>query len=275
MSTTTQSETNDTSKDVSRPADSPLGNESSHQSRPSAPADNSEDTIQELDHIYHQRKGTQHTMSEQTHQELPTNQPNVHVSSPDSGVGSGYSHRRRNQPKKKSLVIGIIAALIIGGVIAGAIFVSQSSSGENDAQPSPTPTATSTPNPSPSPEPEAKDLSEYAVQVLNGSGVVGQAGVVRDTLASEGFEDLDTDNADSYDYEDTEVQVKDTVPNSVYEVIKTALSDYTVIKSKTSLEDDNDFDVIIIVGATKTGTSATEADSQEASDSADTDETSQ
>jgi hypothetical protein len=96
------------------------------------------------------------------------------------------------------------------------------------------------------------DLSEYSVQILNGTGGTGVAAAAKQELDNEGFGDLVTGNASAFDYEETEVALKEDVPGSVFEVIKDALEDkYTVVKSKDEVEEDSDYDVVITVGETK------------------------
>jgi len=95
---------------------------------------------------------------------------------------------------------------------------------------------------------EDADLADYKVQVLNGSGTAGEAGVVEGLLEDAGFEGVDTGNADSYDYEDTQVQLKDKTAKAVYTAIEDALSDDYNVKKGDSLNEDSDFDVVVIVG---------------------------
>jgi len=90
-------------------------------------------------------------------------------------------------------------------------------------------------------------LSEYSIQVLNGSGVVGEAGRVRAALGEEGFEVTNVGNAGNYDYTDTEVRLKGDVPETIFDKVKKALADYTVTKGEV-LDDESDYDVVVTVG---------------------------
>ena len=95
---------------------------------------------------------------------------------------------------------------------------------------------------------EELDLTDYDVQILNGSGTVGEAAVVEGLLKDAGFEGMDTGNADTYDYTDTKVQLKKATPSGVYSAIEDALSgDYDVSKGD-KLDDDADYDVVEVVG---------------------------
>lgn len=95
-----------------------------------------------------------------------------------------------------------------------------------------------------------KDLK---VQILNGSGKVGEAGVVKTALLKLGFTsgNISTGNAESYDFKDTEVSFKSGIPVSLLSDIQKALDKYTVVKAKSDLEKDSKFDISITVGTTK------------------------
>jgi hypothetical protein len=98
------------------------------------------------------------------------------------------------------------------------------------------------------------DLTGYALQVQNGSGVAGEAASVADTLKFEGFEQIDTTNASSSGFVKTEVRVKKGAPDFLFEVINKALnSDYDMSLSDDNLEDSSAYDAIIIVGKRLSG----------------------
>lgn len=150
------------------------------------------------------------------------------------------------------LAIITVIAIIVGGVF---YYKSKVSSTETAKDTTLTPQVTeTTPTPTDVPEEEVEkiDYSEYSVSVLNGSGVPGESGNVKDSLEKLGFENVETGNAQSYDYETTEISLKADTPEGVYTAIEEALSDeYTVGKSETALDEDSAYDVIIIVGTKK------------------------
>ena len=96
-------------------------------------------------------------------------------------------------------------------------------------------------------EPEA-ELSLYSIQILNGSGIKGVASEVELLIKDAGFDDTSTGNADSYEYEVTEVSFKSSVSNEAKEIIKDSLSDYE-IETNDDLSDTSEYDVVIIVGS--------------------------
>ena len=170
------------------------------------------------------------------------------------GVASEIETEGEGDKKSKLkifLIIVGIAAVI--GVITGGVFYYREKVSEAPEEAVSTPTeAPVTSTPTPAETEEGLDFSEYAVSILNGSGVPGEAGAVEELLTDVGFAEFETGNADSYDYLKTEVSTKEDTPVAVYNAIEEALSDtYDVSKSESSLSEDSSFDVIVIVGAKK------------------------
>lgn len=151
------------------------------------------------------------------------------------------------------LVLFILALFLVIGAVIGGIFYYKSKvskvetqEGDEEAEVTLTPTPTSLPTGS------ELDLSKYSVNVLNGSGVVGEAGKAAENLDSLGFKEIKTGNAESYDFTTTSVRLKAEVADGVYEKISEALSGtYNVEKGKTSLDKDSSYDVEITVGTKK------------------------
>lgn len=169
--------------------------------------------------------------------------------SDDSSTEDPPADTKEDKVKGKTLAFSFVAGFIIGGLITGGVFFYKS--GVEDADSTPTPASTLSPTPIPTEEPVV-DLSEYALQVLNGSGVSGVAGVVGSTLEGEGFMDVAVGNAGSSNFEETEVAVKGDVPAGVFEAIESALSDdYDVVEADDTLDEDGNYDVVVTVGAKK------------------------
>lgn len=101
----------------------------------------------------------------------------------------------------------------------------------------------------PAPTPTQVSLAELKVLILNGSGIKGEAKRVEDLIKKDGFEKTETGNADSYNYTDTVVYLKDNVDGSVYEKLGKILSDLSL--KKDVLEKDSPYDIKIIIGKTR------------------------
>lgn len=164
------------------------------------------------------------------------------------------------------LLLFILIIIISAGIFFTGLMLYQSNN-KNFSVPNisflsqPTPTPTEIPTPTPSPTPEFVN-SDFRVQVLNGSGVSGQAGAVAGLLEEEGFEDVVVGNASTQDFEDTEVQMKEDVPSEVFDEIAKILSDYTVVEGD-ELDEGDDFDIIITVGQENSDTTPTPTENEE------------
>ena len=154
----------------------------------------------------------------------------------------------------KILLVIIGIAAISGVVVGGFIYFNSRVSKE--------PVEETVEEPTPIPEEDVKEeekmveeevnLGEFSARVLNGAGIPGEASKVKSTLTDAGLEEIDTGNADSYDYEKTEVRLKESTPEGVYKAIEEALSgEYDVTKSETPLSDDSEYDVEVVVGTRK------------------------
>jgi hypothetical protein len=180
-------------------------------------------------------------------EDMPTNDSQKTVPS-NAVLGPNFDGGRQGG-KKKLLLLFIIVFLFVGLLTSGFFYYLSTQKGSlpGFAQ-APTPTPTTVP-PTPTPTiTEEENLSDYTIEVLNGSGTAGEAGRVSALLEEAGFEGIDTGNADAYDYTNTEVQIGKDVPATVYTQIEKALKDnYSVVKSKDAPNDE--YDVTIIVGS--------------------------
>lgn len=150
----------------------------------------------------------------------------------------------RKKINKKTIVIISLIVITLILLILGGIWASQSAlNREKQPEITPTPAPTATPTPTP----EEINLEDYSIQIQNGSGTPGEAGKVQALLESEGFKDIKTANADTYDYKDTIVQMKDAIPGQVYDLIDKAINDKYKTKQE-SLSADSKYDIIVIVG---------------------------
>lgn len=160
-----------------------------------------------------------------------------------------------NKSKSKSFII-IILIIAVSALVGVAVWRANTSLSQRGVSQGGeevivvNPVASMAPTPTPSPTPEPVELGELEVEILNGSGVAGEAGVVQEMLVAEGFgeELIEVGNADSYDHLDTEVRVKAGLSEQIYQEIKRALnSDYQVVMGE-DLTEDYRYDAVVIVG---------------------------
>ncbi len=158
--------------------------------------------------------------------------------------------RRRGTNMKLVFVVTIITALIVGFIAGGVyVYVSGVSNSKNEEDiPTPTPGVitqqTSTPKPSPTPTPNP---GVYKVSVLNGSGVIGAAGKVKAAIEDSGFKVSGTGNASNYNFKNTVIQVKDSVPAQALDLLKKSLKDY-VVEDGNVLPASSTFDIVVTAG---------------------------
>ncbi len=167
--------------------------------------------------------------------------------------------------KKKNSKLWIIIVLAVILAIGG-YFIFANSQKKEETQPveviSPTeepiatPTEDVTPTeeattPSPSPRPTTGVVSsahDLNIQVLNGSGTVGVAGDVKSYLAGKGYKNLETGNADNFDYTGVTVQIKSSQSKFLSDIQDDLSAKYTLASGSGTLSANSDFDVAIIVG---------------------------
>ncbi len=111
---------------------------------------------------------------------------------------------------------------------------------------SPTPSPTSTPTPTPTPV--ALNRADITIEVLNGSGVAGEAAKMREFLEGKGYDVGRAGNADTTDYKETEIHVKSDKKQYVSLLQDDIAEGYTVGSSAADLSDGSDYDAQVIVG---------------------------
>ncbi len=86
------------------------------------------------------------------------------------------------------------------------------------------------------------------VQVLNGGGIAGKATDVKEILSDKGYQDIITGNADNFDYEKSEIQVKKSKSQAA-QMLADDLKDYVTSPTETTLDEDDTADIVFIIGA--------------------------
>jgi hypothetical protein len=165
---------------------------------------------------------------------------------------------KKDEKEKKSFaknffLIFLPIFLIVAALVGGIVFYSMNAKNSQDISEKSTPEPTMSsgesspsPSPSPSPTPERSDLK---AQVLNGSGIAGMAGEVADFLEGLGYENVDTSNAETYDYEETVVSIKEESEEYLDLIIDDLSEEYSVSPKTQTLDEDSEYDVVITVGS--------------------------
>lgn len=153
-----------------------------------------------------------------------------------------------NQPVKEAsqakklvpLVLGLVLVVVI---IWGGLAVSRKAlRSVRRAEPTPTPTPEVV---TPTPALKREDLK---IKVLNGSGEPGMAARAKALLEGLGYQEVAVGNADSFDYQETEIAIQDDKQEYLEMVMADLENDYTLSTESASLEE-SDFDVVVTLGA--------------------------
>lgn len=156
---------------------------------------------------------------------------------------------------KNAKWLWLLIILIIIGALAFAFFrgigpfAAISPFAEQEVS-SPTPFAESSPlvsSPNPISETEV-DKAQPAIRVLNGSGIAGLASSAKDFLENLGWRVTSVGNAQAYDFDQTQIRVKDDF-SKYQEALVGDLSDkYSVEVSSDPLSSTDSADIEVIVG---------------------------
>jgi hypothetical protein len=147
--------------------------------------------------------------------------------------------------KKSSHVwIYVIILLIVAGVCGGVLYkMGLLTSILPKTTPQPTPTVTLSPTATPTPT--AIDLSGYSIQILNGSGVTGEAAKVKTVLQGIGFVNVDTGNTTAT--KSSSIRAKEGVPSTVENQVVNEINNYK-LEGGDALTSSEKYDLIMVLG---------------------------
>lgn len=181
-----------------------------------------------------------------------------------------YDSRGGKSRKKLFAIIGGIAIVILVLIIGSMVFSGGNDTPEEDIFATPAsqvPTDTPTPIPSPTPEENKEEAAadeekttsdegateaelaraKYSILIQNGSGTAGAAGRLADILGDLGYKIAGTENADNFEYLETEINVS-SENTALLKLLEGDLEDeYTI--GNTSTTYDGDADAVVIIGA--------------------------
>ncbi len=149
----------------------------------------------------------------------------------------------------KSIIVWIF--MVIGVAVLtgfGLLLIVQGPSTVTSIFVKPKPTPTATPTPAATPTPLTVKRADLVIQVLNGSGKAGAGAKMKKLLEEKGYTVKDVGNADTSDFDKTEILVKKD-KESALSLLKEDLSkDYTIGKAEATLPDSSSYDVRVTVG---------------------------
>lgn len=155
---------------------------------------------------------------------------------------------------RKSIILFIISITVLTVVIlGGALYYKQSATKSNNSlKESSAKKVTPTPTKSPTPTPTKTevDKSKYSVEILNGSGIAGEAGRAKTYLEDEGYDISSTSNADKFDYQESVLEVGKDVNKDYLTELKVFISKKYLL-NETVEEAAGTEDILLIIGKSK------------------------
>jgi len=157
-----------------------------------------------------------------------------------------------NQPvsnKKGKTAIMISVVFIVAAFIIGAFMLRQSKDTTGQTKG----VVVEKKEPSPTEKPKI-DKNLVKVQVLNGTGTPGQAGIVVEVLKTEGYnaDNIKAGNAEEFNNTVTTIAAKDgfdDIASEIKNVLKTSFDEIKI--DSTHLNKDNEFDIVVTTGGEK------------------------
>ena len=153
-----------------------------------------------------------------------------------------------NQPKKSNktmlfVVIGVLLAVLIGW-----FFVTQQPKDTDEVK---NDIVVEEKTPTPTIEKPKIEKSSVKIQVINGTGTPGQAGIVVKALEEAGYssDNIKTGNAEEFDNSTTSITARDNfeeIVDNIKELLKPTFEKITVVSP--NLDSDSEFDVVIVTG---------------------------
>lgn len=153
--------------------------------------------------------------------------------------------------KSNYLWIIIPTALLVGALVGGLItyFSGISKLSMETATPSPVATAQAQTEVKPTATPQSTIKREdLKIQILNGSGISGEAGKAKTLLEGLGYKNVDTGNASSSDFAETEIAIKAASKDALATVIKDLSSKYSAVEAAKPLATTSKYDLVITIG---------------------------
>lgn len=144
--------------------------------------------------------------------------------------------------------IKIVGGIVVLALVIGGFFYYRSTQNQDSGVKVVEPSDTESEEPTPTEEVTKRDA--YKIEILNGSGIEGEAGRAQELLKSAEFNVIGTDNAKTYDYEETVIQAGDDVSEKWLDELKNELSKkYKLQSSVDKLDTETDAQVVVIVGS--------------------------
>jgi len=159
---------------------------------------------------------------------------------------TAFQYPTQQSKKNKMLPMVVVVAVLLTAIIASYLIINKPKKTEEKKE------AVVVENKIPSPTPLPKiDKKTVKIQIQNGTGTPGQAGLVVKALEDAGYssDNIKTGNADKFDNSITSITAKDNYEEIVTDIkdsLKSTFDKITVVSP--NLDKDNEFDIVIVTG---------------------------
>ena len=150
----------------------------------------------------------------------------------------------KSRSGKKPIIIVVILILLL---IAGFLLFKNKSSIKKMTTGAPTPGPTPVEILIPTPTPQALIRSDWSFEILNGSGVTGQAKKIADQIKNLGYRVIKSGNADKQTYAQTQIEVNSRFKDKV-ELVIADIKDIVKVASYAGELKDSTASARIIIG---------------------------
>lgn len=153
------------------------------------------------------------------------------------------SQQNKSKKTKQTIIIGIV---VLVAVLIGLLLFMQQSKKTNENKP----TVVEKTEPSPTEKPKIEKAT-VKIQVLNGTGTPGQAGLAVKALEDAGYstDNIKSSNAEKYDNLSTRITARvgyEEIVNDIKDILQPTFDEVTIDSS--NLDTDSEFDVVVVTG---------------------------
>ena len=153
-----------------------------------------------------------------------------------------------NQPKKSNKTVLFVIVGILLAVLIGWFFITQQTKNTKEVK---NDVVVEEKTPTPTTEKPKIEKTSVKIQVVNGTGTPGQAGVVVKALEDAGYssDNIKTINAEKFDNSVTSITARadfEIIVNDIKDILKSTFDEITVSSSK--LDKDSEFDIVVVTG---------------------------
>lgn len=151
------------------------------------------------------------------------------------------------QPRKsnKMMPMVVVGVVLLIAIVGSFLIINETKKTEEKKD-----VVVETKEISPSPLPKI-DKKTVKIQVINGTGTPGQAGLVVKALEEAGYspDNIKTGNADEFDNSTTTIEARINFEEIVKDIEKELKSTFDKITVKsTNLDKDSEFDIVVVTG---------------------------